>query len=137
MFHFIHLTDKPAEAEQREGPGSTIAEVAPQAEENLSEHPVEGQTPALKLVEDVGAGTEKTVSQPDAVETPQGQEPPLKTDSASTPPKQSTDKEEEVAVHDSLEFQDDPADTDYAPSNYILFTLLFVFIMTPHFTVPI
>lgn len=88
----------------------------------------------MKLVENVGADTEKTVSQPDATETPQGQEPPAKTDSASTQLKEPADKEEEVAGQDSLEFQDDPTDTDYAPSNYILHTLLLVFIMMLHIT---
>lgn len=81
-----------------------------------------------------GADTEKTVSQPDAVGTHQGQEPPSNTDSDSTLLKESTNKEEEVAVQDSLEFQDDPADTDYAPSNEISITLRLVFIMKLHVT---
>lgn len=74
----------------------------------------------------MGADTEKAVSQPDPIETPQGQELSPRTAPASTQKKNSADKQGEVAVQDSLEFQDDPADTDYAPSNYIFITLLFV-----------
>lgn len=125
----IKPTDKPTEGEQREEQGSSLTEVAPQTEENPTEDPSEDQRPALKLVEDVGADTEKTVSQPDPIETPPDQELSPITSPASTQKKNSADKQGEVAVQDSLEFQDDPADTDYAPSNYMFITLLFVFNM--------
>lgn len=111
--------DKPAEGEQREEQGSSLTEVAPQTEENPTEDPSEDQRPALKLVEDVGADTEKTVSQPDPIETPPDQELSPTTSPASTQKKNSADKQGEVAVQDSLEFQDDPADTDYAPKSQV------------------
>lgn len=138
-YYLLHIswikpTGKAAEGEQTEGQGSILTEVAPQAEENPAENPAEDQAPALKLVEDVGADTEKTVSQPDPIETPPGQELSPKTDSSSTQLKTSADKEGDVPVQDSLEFQDDPTDTDYAPSNYICITSLFVFIRWFHIT---
>lgn len=130
----IKPTDKPAEGAQREEQGSSLTEVAPQAEENPLENPAEDQRPPLKLVEDVGDDTEKTLSQPDPIEAPRGQELTHKTASVSTQKKISADKEGEVAIQDSLEFQDDPADTDYAPSNYMFMTLFFAFNMILYIT---
>lgn len=88
--------------------------------ENPDGNPAEGKTPSLNrnnLEEDVPAETEQTVCQPDPSETVHELSP--KTTPASTEKKKSANKEGEGAVQESLEFQDDPADTDYAPSKYM------------------
>lgn len=96
--------------------------MASQAVENPHGNPAEDKTPSLNqnnLEEDVPSETQQTVCQPDPAETPPVQELSPKTTPASTQKKKSANKEGEGAVQDSLEFQDDPADTDYAPSKYM------------------
>lgn len=115
-------TDKPGEGEQREELESDLTEVASQAEENPHGNPAEDKTPSLNrnnLEEDVPTETQQTVCQPDPAQTPLVQELSPKTTPALTQKKKPANKEGEGAVQDSLEFQDDPADTDYAPSKYI------------------
>lgn len=96
--------------------------MASQAEENPQGDHAENKTPSLNrnnLEEDVPTETQQTVCQPDRAETPPVQELSPETTPASTQKKKSANKEDEGAVQDSLEFQDDPADTDYAPSKYM------------------
>lgn len=96
-----------------------------QAEENPYGNPAEVKTPSLNQnnsEEDVPTETQQTVCQPDPSEIPSVQELSPKTTPASTQKKKSANKEGEGAVQDSLEFQDDPADTDYTPSKYMFIT---------------
>lgn len=104
---------------------SDLTEVASQAEESPHGNPAEDKTPSLNrnnIEEDVPTETQQTVCQPDPAETPPDQVLSPKTTPASTQKKKSANKEGEGAVQDLLEFQDDPADTDYSPSKYMFIT---------------
>lgn len=99
-------TDVASQAEQTPLTTSTEVKEATQNQETLQE--------------EIATETQQAVLQPDVHRTHLGQGRPPKTTPVST--KKKVKKEEGTAAREAPEFQDDPSDADYTPSEYIFTT---------------
>lgn len=125
MFCFFFINkpeEKHGNREQREELESDLADVASEAEENPPSIPTEDKESTqnqVSLKEDVSSETQRTVSPPCPTRPYSGRGRPPKTTPSSAPKKVSVKKEMEKEARDAPGFQDDPSDTDYAPSKYL------------------
>lgn len=102
---------------------SDLTEVASQAEQAPLTTPAEVKEDTQNqetLQEEMSTETQQAVLQPDAHRTHSGQRRPPKTTPVSM--KKKVKKEDGTAAREAPEFQDDPSDADYTPSEYIFIT---------------
>lgn len=118
-FFFNKSEEKHGNREQREELESDLADTTSQAEEDPSSILTEEKNSTenqVSLKEDISSETQQTVSQPCPTRPHSSRGRPPKTTPSSAPKKMSISKETEKEARDAPGFQDDPSDTDYAPS---------------------
>lgn len=112
--------EKQGNREQREELESDLADEASHAEENppsISTEDKDATENQVSLKEDISSEIQQTASQPARPYSGRGRPP--RTTASSASKKVLVKKDVEKEARDAPGFQDDPSDTDYAPSKYL------------------